>query len=458
MTGGTRLWATLGDPIVAASAIAVSPDGGVVFVTGGSDAGRRDQYDTVAYSASSGTRLWDELYNGGDFESFPYSMAISPDGSTVFVTGSSKDDFYDTVAYNAATGARRWVARYTAARGIAGADAIAVAPDGRTVYISGTTSRGITSDATDCETVAYQAATGKQAWAHRYSPAARHFDSCDLLPASTQILLHSEGTVPGQTMTVSPDGGTVYLAAASFFAPARGQRQYANYTTIALAARSGAVRWSRTYNGHAAGDDTPIAVAVSPDGRSVFVTGASRDPASGFDYATIAYNAGNGAQKWIARYNGPSNRQDIATSMTFGTGGSLLIVTGASKGKGTGDDYATVAYAAKTGRQVWVSRYNGPVSQADDPTSIAAGPGGNVVYVTGTSFGAHFRPNFATVSYDAATGAQRWASRYASPSGQARAKMVAVSPDGSRVFVIGRGGADPRHFSDYVFATVAYQG
>jgi outer membrane protein assembly factor BamB len=65
-----------------------------------------------------------------------------------------------------------------------------------------------------------------------------------------------------------------------------------------------------------------------------------------------------------------------------------VSVTGASfNGARSGNDFATVAYNAATGAQLWVRRYNGPGSGADQATSVAVSPGSGTVFVGGPSLG-----------------------------------------------------------------------
>ena len=105
----------------------------------------------------------------------------------------------------------------------------------------------------------------------------------------------------------------------------------------------------------------------------------------------------------------------------------------------------TVAYSAAAGRQLWASSYSG-----SDGGAVAVSPNGTMVYVNGTSGGDH---GYATVAYSAATGSQLWASRYHGPANLGYVCCVAVSPDGTAVFVTGESYGGP---TDYDYATVAY--
>src|SRR6185437_5074739 len=191
-----------------------------------------------------------------------------------------------------------------------------------------------------------------------------------------------------------PAGGTVFVTGTTAGQPLSG-----DYATVAYRAATGRQLWARHYNGPANDDDLATSVAVSPDGTTVFVTGFSAGRTYDFDYATVAYNSATGRQLWVSRYNGPANRDDIARSVAVSPDGTAVYVTGDSQRRKTASDYATVASNPATGRQLWVSRYNGPANRDDIARSVAVSPDGATVFVTGFSDNRTTGYDYATVAY-----------------------------------------------------------
>lgn len=423
--------------------IAVSPDGSKVFVTG-SSLGLDTNYDsaTVAYTAS-GVQLWATRFNGpANYTDGTNSIVVSPDGSKVFVAGWSAGldgvvDFEDyiTLAYKADDGSQLWAARYNGpANGWDVAMSIAVSPDGSKVYVTGD-SAGSGSDQGDYATVAYAAVDGSQLWAARYNGPGNSTDFT-------------------YTVAVSPDGSKVFVNGWSI-----GSGSSNDYATLAYAAEEGTQLWAARYNGPGNGYDVAYSLAVSPDGSKIFITGGSADLYNrSTDYATVAYAAEDGAQLWVARYNGLPEAQDYGFSVAVSPDGSKVFVTGSS-GSNTINfvyhDYATVAYATADGAQLWAVGYNGSGDARDIGHSVAVSLDGSKIFVTGESAGSGSSMDYATVAYAADDGVQLWVARYNGPANSAdRADTVEVSPNGSEIFVTGWSTGSG---SSYDYATVAYR-
>jgi hypothetical protein len=75
----------------------------------------------------------------------------------------------------------------------------------------------------------------------------------------------------------------------------------------------------------------------------VFVTGVSPGPAN-TDIATVAYDPANGAQLWLARYNGPDNVDDSGSAIAVDPAASRVYVVGQSGRTTYGSDAVTIAY------------------------------------------------------------------------------------------------------------------
>ena len=130
----------------------------------------------------------------------------------------------------------------------------------------------------------------------------------------------------------------------------------------------------------------------------MFVTGSSYGKTSTGNYTTIAYNASTGAALWQQQYIGPDVNSE-ARSVAVSPDGTFVYVTGVSYAPGALNDYATIAYDAATGAQQWVRRYNGPVSNNDGASSVAVSPVTGAVYVTGESMGKSGSEDYLTIGY-----------------------------------------------------------
>lgn len=393
---GSKLWQArytgVGGLGAFSLASAISPDGSAVFVTGGSHkkvsegGGGADAGQTLAYRTSTGAVLWRTGYDPGHRNTSQFgAIAVSPDGSAVYVTGSTAPDTAGgqtvvTAAYRAATGTALWIDA-TTVRG--SGEAVATSPDGTTVYVTG---GGTIS--------AVSAATGATLWTDK-----------------------TTGTAVNEA--VSPDGSTVF---AKVISPADGD------LVLAVDAGTGAAIWSDTANRM-----DILALAVSPDSGALFVTGAANGTpgTAGAVARTMAIDAATGATVWTRTAPGTAGGS-YAKALAVSPDGTGVFVTGSSDslaGVGT-----TWAYDPATGASLW--QRNLADFGAD---AIAVSPDGSRVFTTGDGLGSSPRQVFSTAAYDPATGAVLWR-QGGDRTGQdwySFATSLGVTPDSATVIASG---------------------
>jgi PQQ-like domain len=427
-----RLWVSRIRPAYSGTALAVAPDGTRVYVAGTDDTGT---FLAVAQDSSTGRVLWAQDDTDGQVAT---DIGTSLDGGVVYVTGTARGQDgslgdYRTVAYDAATGVQQWVAVYDGpdGDGDAGdyAGLLAVDATGNRVFVSG---ESWSPDSYfDYATVAYDASTGAELWSSRYNGKGSGDDN-------------------PHGLEVKPDGQLVYVTGESWGIT------YNDYATVAYDTSSGAQVWAVGYNNPAKRGDTAYALAMSPDGTRLFVTGCEgvADYCVEADVVSIAYDAATGDQLWLARFDGPGHGVDTGLAIGTSPDGDDVYVAATSRGVGgVSNDYAVLKYLAATGTLLWRGVFNGGGNANDEVADLGVAPDGLTVFVTRQSGDSQ---DYGTVAFSTETGRRVWSELYDGPGHLSDVpNAVAVGPDGRAIYVTGTSvGAD----LGYDLATVAYRG
>ncbi|UOQ64715.1 T9SS type A sorting domain-containing protein [Hymenobacter volaticus] len=390
---------------------------GNVFVTGYAYNGSNYDYATVKYSPT-GQQLWEAHYDGNGDE-LPVELVVDAAGN-VIVTGTSYglNADYATVKYSP-SGQQLWAIRFS---GVSNKDDLAagVAVDAAgNVYVTGTSYQATNYDYITCKYLA----SGQRSWVAGF---IGYGDDADV---ATDIGVDAAGDV---YVT-----GTSYAGTKS------------DYATVKYEGISGVPAWTSFYASLISSYNVAAGLAISAAGDLV-VTGIS-DSGSSYDYATARYSSANGFQLWGARYNGPGNKDDLATSVAIDNNTGNVYVTGYSNSGGsTGWDYATLQYS-RSGQQQWVARYDGPANSYDEATALVVDGAGNA-YVTGLSYNNDGTDDYLTVKYSA-SGQQAWTARYNGP-GNSYDEAAALSLDAAgNVYVTGFSLGSG---TSYDFATLKY--
>src|SRR2546421_11594188 len=288
-------------------------------------------------------------------------------------------------------------------------------------------------------------------------PCAFTLENCEKWSVTVQGPTRPAGQRPDDFPTAIAVNSTTVFAGVSAvnFDTADPYSSTASWMLAAYDLNTGAEHW-RVFRRSSAYDSLHD-VAVSPDGSTVVATGGAYQgiPVGATDsrIVTVGFDAATGVELWSATWDNSPSGTDNAVAVVFSPDGRRVYVGGITMPTPGEIDYVTIAYDTTNGTQQWVSIYRGlGAGGTNSLFDLALSPDGKQVYVTGESAGAkEYELDYATVAYDALTGAQLWESR-SQPTFVDRACCLAVDQD--QVYVTGDSYSGPNG-GDYQALTVA---
>ena len=181
-------------------------------------------------------------------------------------------------------------------------------------------------------------------------------------------------------------------------------------------------RWVYQFDGGVNGNDEAIALIHSVDGN-IYAAGYSSGNGTDSDFTVVSLTSG-GVERWVYRYNGPGDSLDIARAIVCDPDGNLYVA-GSSYNNNNND--VIIISLAPDGAERWVYRYNGTGNGDDIANSIVLGLDGNL-YAAGVSYEAGTEDDFLIISVDT-TGNERWVYTYDWTGGGDGAYALAYGAD-----------------------------
>lgn len=234
----------------------------------------------------------------------------------------------------------------------------------------------------------------------------------------------SASDTPGP-LVLSPDGSRTYSLVTT-----SGRHTTQSNIVVLAHDSAGALLWASTYDTPTHSAETGAGIAVSPDGTRIFATATTVQGLE--NVLTVAFGA-DGGFLWVTTFD--AGFREYASGVAVSADGEVVYTTGSAY-----DDYAVVAYDASSGLERWRTIVDSLDQDWDNLRGSALSPDGGTIYGFGYSFFYGPRGDISVFALSTADGSLRWLSRWIGPNGPPYADVygIAVSPDGSRLALVGR--------------------
>ena len=405
--GGDELWRMESSHPIGLQ-LAASDTSEFVFATGFDSVAPPTQRATVqAMSVSTGELIWEQTFNSGIGQVFvqaPRAIALSPDGTRVYVAGSENEvvggellGFATLGCYLTADGSLQWIQRQTPmASQLLAYEQVAVSTDGSAVFASG-------GDGLGQGGTAYLSAYEAQSGAVLYqSPvAAGPVRDLVLSPGNQRAAIATDPTSFGdnvfvfdlptgtplwsvrlgdQAMDCSYGGNASHLLVHSIQDGVLPGSQQNELVTWCLSGLDGSTLWSEPFDAPW-GNPGGIDIQPGENSRTLFVdagdqrvvTAASRGPEGGpVDVHVVSYDLLNGALVWEESFDISQAHEDQSLRTLIGMEGSgQILLVGDDATEADPQGLSVRALNSDDGAQLWRYTWNLSSSASNVPVDLA---------------------------------------------------------------------------------------
>ncbi len=297
---------------------------------------------TLLKYSNSGTFIWRTVYKGTGYNTDKPLGIIVDNSNNIYVCGFTTKNNGNidllTIKYNSA-GIQQWAKTYNGSgNGEDKAWGIVVDNNGN-CYVTGVCMSSGAGN--DFVTIKYNT-NGTAVWTKTYD-APSHKDD-----AARNIALDATGNI--------------YVSGYGEYNPADNDMIILKYNS------GGVIQWVKNFNGITGGNDEAWGIVVDAT-NNIYVTGESDGQSGTKDISIIKYNS-SGALLWSRIYNGNENKDDKPYGILAEDISGTIIVTGTTGTVQRGTDVLTLALNSNNGVILWNRLFDGSGHNDDTPYAM----------------------------------------------------------------------------------------